>query len=99
MGVVVLPGCGPAAVTNAPDTISARYTTTAAHARTPRRPPTTERAAAGRKMATVAQVESETTAMASRKCDMTRYGFRSNATVTAPSGTCATVPAAASASA
>ncbi len=29
---------------------------------------------------------------------MTRYGFRSNATVTAPSGTCATVPAAAIAS-
>ena len=59
----------------------------------------TDRAASGRNMSTVAQVESETTAMASRKCDMTRYGFRSNATVIAPSGTCATVPAAASASA
>ena len=38
-----------------------------------------------------------TTAIASRKCDITSSGLRSKATVIAPSGTCATVPAAAAA--
>src|SRR5207237_323872 len=45
----------------------------------------------------VTQLERATTAIASRKCDMTSHGFRSKATVIAPSGTCATVPAAAAA--
>ncbi len=99
IGVEVLPGCGPAAVTKVPLVTSARHATTVAHESQPSRRSAIAASRPSRQSCTVPQVANVSTSIASRKWDMTRNGFRSKATVTAPSGTWSTVPAAATTSA
>src|SRR4051795_4557001 len=98
IGRSVAPACGPAAVTNAPVVTRTRHATTATVASWAGLVHTGPASGTPRPLATawnVTQAATATTAIASRKWDMTSQGFRSKAPVTAPSGTCATVPAAA----